>query len=210
MPVYEGTHVTHPRARRLAAALALSVALVAAASVFHGAGHEARRSEAAERQRALLQDAQPTERSAVETATAFLSSMTLDVLLDVERRRSVLTLYAESSARRALERLYARENDRVASSYRRPPRVARAALLGYRIDGFDRRAATVSLWAASIGGSGNYEPSTGWSTTTVDLVWSERRWRITGVKEEPGPSSDWPIESLANETKTFRAFHYAP
>jgi hypothetical protein len=195
---------------RVVGALVLLAALATAANPFDGAGAETTRSTSAAPTRAAMPIAQPTERGAVQTATAFLSSMTLTTLLDPRRRRSILAVYAEPSARPGLEQLYDREHDRVASSYRRPPRVARAALLGYRVDDFNPRVATVSLWAATIGGSGSYAPTTGWSTTTVDLAWSTKGWRVTGVKDEPGPSADWPIGSLASEAKTFRPFDHAP
>jgi len=153
---------------------------------------------------------EPTADAAVDAAAGFLSSMTLDTLLSRARRQSVLAVYADPSARPGLEQLYARERRRVAASYRQGPRVARAALLGYRVDGLSSSAATVSLWAATIGGSGSYGPTTGWTTIIVDLTWTARGWRVSAVDERPGPSGEWPIESLASEAKTFRAFRYAP
>jgi hypothetical protein len=152
----------------------------------------------------------PSRSDAVRTAAGFLSAMTLHTLLNAKRRDSVLAIYADPSSRPALTRVYEDERTRVAASYRRGPRVARAALVGYRVDGFSAHEATVSVWAASIGGSGTYRPTTGWSTITVDLLWSKRGWRVTNVEEKPGPSDDWPIGSLASEAKTFHAFRNVP
>jgi hypothetical protein len=179
-------------------------------SVGQGGDSETARSAAPVRRRPVPPVPQPKERDAVRTAASFLSSMTLDALLNGARRRSIVGLYAEPSARPALEQIYDGEGNRVAASYRHPPRVARAALVGYRVDGFHPPAATVSLWAATIGGSADYPPTTDWFTTVVDLAWTARGWRITGVDQKPGPSSDWPIKSLATEARTFRPFRYAP
>lgn len=198
------------RPRRLVAAAAVFAVLVLGWSLTRGASGETTRPPAHAREGGAKPVLEPTKRDAVRTASSFLSAMTLETLLDARRRQSVVAVYAEPSARPALEQLYEREQARVATSYRRPPRVARAALLGYRLDGFSQRAATVSVWAASIGGSGSYAPTAGWSTIIVDLAWTESGWRITGVDENPGPSGEWPIKSLASEARTFRPFRYAP
>lgn len=195
--------------RRVVAAVAVVAGLIVIWTAVVGDARSTR-TNAPVVVRAATSEPTPTRGDAVRTAAGFLSSMTLEALLDVTKRRSLIATYAKPSARPALDELYARERARVVASYRRPPRIARAGLVGYRVDGFSRQSATVSLWAASIGGSGNYRPVTGWSTTTVGLVWTAHGWRITGVSEKPGPSADWPIESLASEAKTFRSFRHAP
>jgi hypothetical protein len=152
----------------------------------------------------------PTRRDAVAAATDFLVALDLETLLDDSRRRRVINAVAAPHARASLQHLYKRERDRVAKSYRRRPRFARAALLGYRVDGFTGSQATVSIWAATIGGSGSFAPATGWSTTTVTLSWSDTGWRISGVDETPGPSARWPTASLASEGRTFTEYRHAP
>jgi hypothetical protein len=152
----------------------------------------------------------PSKRAAVITATELLSSLDLPVLLDDRRRRRVIDRYAARSSRHALQRLYAAEKQRVSDSYRRPPRFARAALAGYRVDEFTPSASTVSIWAATIGGSGSYPPTAGWSTTTVTLTWDRSRWRVSDVRDEPGPAPDWPIETLSSEARGFKEYRHAP
>lgn len=153
---------------------------------------------------------EPTRSAAVAAATEFLMALNLETLLDGTKRRQLISEVAAPDARTALQRLYQRERDRVAESYRERPRFARAALLGYRIDEFGASQATVSIWAATIGGSGSFPPATGWSTSTVTLSWSDAGWRIARVDETPGPSARWPIASLASEGRTFQEFRHAP
>jgi hypothetical protein len=153
---------------------------------------------------------QPTKVGAVNAATDFLSAVDLQVLLDDRERERVIRRAAAPEARTELSQVYAEEKRRVAASYRRAPRFARAALAGYRIDEFAVPAATVSIWAAAIGGSGSYAPTTGWSTTTVTLSWIGGRWMVTGVEDSPGPASDWPVATLATEGRRFREYRHVP
>ncbi len=151
-----------------------------------------------------------SKRTAVIVATDLLSSIDLAVLLDDRLRRRVIDRFAARSSRDALQQLYASEKKRVAASYQRPPRFARAALAGYRVDEFTPSGSTVSIWAATIGGSGKYPPTAGWSTTTVTLTWEQGRWRVTDVRDEPGPAPEWPIATLSSEAQGFREYRHAP
>jgi hypothetical protein len=187
----------------------LAATLVAGFELARGpAGEAARRPSPALRDGPHTRE--PSKTDAISLTANFLSAMNLRTLLSTRRRHSVLAVYADPAARPSLERLYDREYARVEASYSRPPRVARAALLGYRVDGLAGQVATISVWAASIGGSADYAPTSGWWTTTVDLAWTNQGWRVAGVKQEPGPSDDWPIGSLASEARTFHPFRNVP
>lgn len=155
-------------------------------------------------------DLRPTKRAAVVVATAFLTSIDLDVLLDEQRRNRVVDHFAAPESRMALRRLYAAERRRVGSSYRERPRFVRAALAGYRVDELTPKSASISIWAATIGGSGSFAPTAGWSTTTVVLAWDADRWRVTSVHDEAGPSPEWPISTLASEGGGFEEYTHAP
>jgi hypothetical protein len=148
--------------------------------------------------------------AAVATATAFLTSIDLEVLLDDRRRERVLERFAAPSALPELQRMYAAERRRVARSYRSAPRFARAALAGFRVDQLTSSRASISIWAATIGGSGSFEPAAGWSTTTVVLSKDRGDWQVSGVREQSGPSPDWPIDTLASEGRDFQEYRYAP
>ena len=154
--------------------------------------------------------ARPTAQTAVTEATAFLSTLDLRTLLDAKRRRRAVAAAAAPEARKALLSLYDAEAVRVARSYRRPPRFSRAALAGYRVIASSKRVATVAIWAAVIGGSGDRPPADGWSTTIVSLRWLGERWGVTDVKHEDGPSADWPVSTLAAEGTRFREYRHAP
>jgi hypothetical protein len=151
-----------------------------------------------------------TREGAVRAATAFLAALDLDTILDDARRRRLITSSASPESRATLQRLYERERDRVRESYRRRPRVARAAMLGYRVDDYSRARATVAIWAATIGGSGDFEPTTGWITTVVKLDWSDSRWAVASVAESQGPSAEWPVAELARAARSFTEYRNAP
>ena len=113
------------------------------------------------------------------TATAFVTALDLEVLLDDERRERIIARFAAPATREDLSETYAAEKRRVIGSYRASPRFARAALAGYRVDEFSPTQASVSIWAATIGGSGTFPPSAGWSTTTVRLTRVAKAWKVT-------------------------------
>lgn len=152
----------------------------------------------------------PDRQSAATTATEFLTSIDLEVLLDDRKRNRVLARFAAPSALAAMRRMYTAEKRRVIASYRERPRFSRAALAGYRLDEFTSSDAVVSIWAATIGGSGSFRPVAGWSTTTVVLIWDSGSWKVSDVRDEPGPSPEWPIETLAAEGRGFKEYRSAP
>jgi hypothetical protein len=189
---------------RALAALAVAAVLVAVIGLRQATADRSASS------RSAAPSAAPNRDSAVAAATNFLLSIDLDVLLDDRRRNRVLARFGAPTALRELRRMYAAEKRRVSASYRERPRFARAALVGYRVDEFAQSDARVSIWAATVGGSGSFAPVTGWSTTTVTLVWKTGSWKVSDVRDEPGPSPDWPIETLASEGRRFQEYRYAP
>ena len=150
------------------------------------------------------------EAEAVRAAADFLAAMNLETVLNDRARRRLIRASSSPADAARLERIYAAEKDRVSRSYRRGPRFARAALAGYRIDVITENDAAVAIWAAAIGGSRTYEPATAWSTTVVRLRRSDDRWTVRDVRHEAGPSTDWPIRSLAAEGRRFKEFRVAP
>jgi hypothetical protein len=93
-----------------------------------------------------------------------------------------------------------------------PSLVLRTAAVGYRIDGFQRNAATVSLWRVGIvGGRSTVEPHQSLRTETVSLVWQDGTWKIDAVRSSPGPTpplAGVPTEyaELATAIPTFAEF----
>lgn len=103
----------------------------------------------------------PDRQSAATTATEFPTSIDLEVLLDDRKRNRVLARFAAPSALAAMRRMYTAEKRRVIASYRKRPRFSRAALAGFRVDELTDSNAVVSIWAATIGGSGSFRPVAG-------------------------------------------------
>ena len=70
-----------------------------------------------------------------------------------------------------------------------PVIVVRAAPVGYRVAGYARDAATVSIWRVGVVGSGaTVEPQQSWRTETVSLVWEGGTWKIASLRSTPGPT----------------------
>jgi hypothetical protein len=70
-----------------------------------------------------------------------------------------------------------------------PVVILRAAPVGFRVDGYTSRAATISIWRVGLVGSGaTVTPQQSWRTETVSLVWLNRTWRVASLASSPGPT----------------------
>jgi hypothetical protein len=135
-----------------------------------------------------------TSEGAAAAATAYLSALGGPILLDPDAVSRTLTRIVSAASRDELVSAYrtaavrARVQLGVASASD-PSLVLRAAAVGYRVDGFQRDAATVSLWRVGIvGGPSTVEPHQSWRTETVSLVWEDGTWKIDAVRSSPGPT----------------------
>jgi hypothetical protein len=135
-----------------------------------------------------------TSEGAAAAATAYLSALSGPVLLDPDAVGRTLTRIVSAASRDGLVSAYraaavrARGQLGVASASD-PSLVLRAAAVGYRVDGFQRSAATVSLWRVGIvGGPATVEPHQSWRTETVSLIWEDGTWKIDAVRSSPGPT----------------------
>ena len=135
-----------------------------------------------------------TSEGAAAAATGYLSALSGPILLDPDAVSHTLAGIVSEASRDELVRAYrtaavrARGQLGVASSSD-PSLVLRAAEVGYRVDGFQRGAATVSLWRVGIvGGPSTVEPQQSWRTETVSLIWEDGTWKIDAVRSSPGPT----------------------
>lgn len=135
-----------------------------------------------------------TPEGAVAAATAYVAALGGPAILDPAAVRTTITAIASAGSRDDLVRAYelaaaqARERLGVGTSSD-PVVVLRTAPVGYRVDGFHRRAATVSIWRVGIVGSGaTVEPRQSWRTETVSLVWEDGTWKVDAVRSSPGPT----------------------
>jgi hypothetical protein len=92
----------------------------------------------------------------------------------------------------------------------RPPIVARSAVLGYRVNQQDDERASVRIWGMALFGSGAYSPTTQWSTSDIELVWSQGRWLVDGVRSDGGPSPASGVRALARASRNLEEVRCGP
>lgn len=144
-----------------------------------------------------------TPEGAVAAATAYVDALGGPAILDPAAVRRTLSAIASSASRDGLVRAYASAARQARESLgvrtpSDPLLVLRTTPLGYRIDGFHREAATVSIWRVGIVGSGRtVEPRQSWRTETVSLTWEDGTWKLDAVRSSPGPTPP-----LAGKTTT--------
>ena len=134
-----------------------------------------------------------TPEGAVDAATAYVAALGGPAVLDPAAIRRTLAVVASSASRDDLVRAYevaaVQARERLGVGTTSTPVVLRTTPVGYRIEGFQRRAATVSIWRVGIVGSGaTVEPRQSWRTETVSLVWEDGTWKVDAVRSSPGPT----------------------
>lgn len=61
--------------------------------------------------------------------------------------------------------------------------------LAWRVEAFDGRRASVSVWTASILSASDVAlPQSDWFTSRFDLEWLDGTWRLAATRDEPGPT----------------------
>jgi hypothetical protein len=144
-----------------------------------------------------------TPEGAAAAATAYLSVLSGPALLDRAAVSRTLNAIVSTGSRVQLVSAYQTAADRAreqlgvdatsASSV-----VLRAASVGYRVDGFQPSAASVSVWRVGVVGSGaSVTPRQSWRTETVSLVWERGTWKIDAVRSSPGPTP--PLAATATD-----------
>ena len=135
-----------------------------------------------------------TPEGAASAATAYVAALGGPAILDPAAVRTTLTAIASAGSRDELVRAYqaaaARAREQLGVRTASDPAVVfRTAAVGYRVDGFHRDAATVSIWRVGIVGSGaTVDPQQSWRTETMSLVWEDGTWKVDAVRSSPGPT----------------------
>ncbi|MGD9734726.1 MAG: hypothetical protein AB7V58_03840 [Solirubrobacterales bacterium] len=99
---------------------------------------------------------------------------------------------APSGYRSELNPVFDRTYDYLAGILGAPARRGEAVLqmtpVGYRVEAFSRRRATVAVWQVTLLATPERAPIAAWSTSRAELAWSGGRWRVDrfGV-DTPGP-----------------------
>jgi hypothetical protein len=147
-----------------------------------------------------------TASGAAAAAAVAVSSLDGAVLLDRSRLRALVSSLASTAARPRLVEAYEQAALTVRArlgvgSFPAPVVFVRAIPVGYRVDAFNPKEATVSVWRVGIVGSGaTVPPQQSWRTEIVSLVWEHARWRIARFASEPGPTP--PLGATAPSTAT--------
>ena len=207
-----------PRRRRLATA-GVAVALVAI-GVAIGSRLTAPREKVASPATVTVTSSSPTpsaptaestRASAVAAAATYVSELDGSILLDSTRLRAVVNRIASAQARPTLVTAYeqaaAQARERLGlGTAPAPVVILRAAPVGYRVDSYSARSATISIWRVGIIRSGaTVDPQQSWATETVTLVWESGRWEVAGFSSSPGPTPPLPAGVAAtSRSELFR------
>ena len=116
------------------------------------------------------------------------------MLLDPARLRAVVARIASASSRARLVDAFDQASAQTraklgADTAPRPVIVLRSVPVGYRVEQFSTRKATVAVWYVGIVGSGaTVEPQQSWRTQVVSLVWEHGAWKVSAFESSPGPT----------------------
>jgi hypothetical protein len=135
-----------------------------------------------------------TRSGAVAAAALAITAFDGDVLLDRARLDAVVSRIASTPSRARLIAVFDEASAQTramlgADTVPRPVIVLRSVPVGYRVERFSPRAATVAIWYVGIVGSGaTVEPQQSWQTQIVSLVWEQRGWRVSAFESSAGPT----------------------
>lgn len=151
-----------------------------------------------------------TRAGAVAVATSFLDALRWTVLVDDRRRRAVVRRFGAAGAGPTLDVGVSQGIADVRQAVAVTPVVVRPAFLGYRVERFATRRASVSVWGMALFGTGAYEPVSQWATSSVELVWQRGTWKVASIRNRPGPSPQWSVSELARPVASFAEYRHVP
>jgi hypothetical protein len=168
-----------------------------------------------------------TQEGAVAAAANFTRVLSSDLILDTARRRAAIDTLAAPEAKARLQKTFdqavvsLREGLGVGDGASNSAQVLlRATPVGWRVEEYSDRAATVSIWVTSVGGSvGGTVPvpvREGWGTTTVELRWAGGDWKQVDSTTTDGPvpiadvAPPTAAGELVDQANEFKEFTYAP
>ena len=134
-----------------------------------------------------------TREGAARSAAHALSSLADPRLLTSrEARRAAVAAFSAPSYRAELDplfdRTYAYLTQVLEAPHRRGGVILQMTPLGYRVEAFSSRRATVAVWQVTLLATPERAPIAAWSTSRAELVWSGGRWRVERFgTDTPGP-----------------------
>jgi hypothetical protein len=130
-----------------------------------------------------------TPKGAVAAATAYVAALGAPAILEPAAVRETLTAIAASGSRDDLVRAYEQAATQARERLGTGSTFIRTVPVGFRVDGFQPNAATISIWRVGIVGSGGtVEPRQSWRTETLSLVWQDATWKLDAVRSSQGPT----------------------
>jgi hypothetical protein len=168
-----------------------------------------------------------SQEGAVAAAANYTRVLSSDLILDTSRRRAAIDALAAPEAKARLQKTFdqavvsLREGLGVGAGASDSAQVLlRATPVGWRVEDYSDRAATVAIWVTSVGGSvGGTVPvpvREGWGTTTVELRWAGGDWKQVDSTTTDGPvpiadvAPPTAAPELVDQANEFKEFTYAP
>ena len=164
---------------------------------------------------------------AIAAAANYTTALSSDLILDPARRKAAIDTLAAPEAKARLQKTI----DQAVASLRSGLGVTgatedaqvllRATPVGWRVEEYSDRAATVAIWVTSVGGSiggtdGPVPIREGWGTTTVELRWAGGDWKQVDSTTTDGPvpiadvAPPTAAPELVSKANEFKEFTYAP
>lgn len=158
-----------------------------------------------------------TREGATAAATAYVSALSGQALLDRDRLRGIVERIASKGSRAELVSAYstaATETRRRLGVEASPTSAVflRVAPVGFRVAAFTDNDASVLVWRVGIVASGaTVQPQQVWTTETVGLVWEDDTWKVSDLRSAPGPTpplsaSASPAGDLFSAIPTYQEF----
>lgn len=158
-----------------------------------------------------------TREGATAAATAYVSALSGQALLDTNRLRGIVERIASGRARAELVSAYttAATETRRRLGVDSSPNASvflRVAPVGFRVAAFTENESSVLVWRVGIVASGaTVQPQQVWTTETVGLVWEDDTWKVTDLGSAPGPTpplsaSASPAGDLFSAIPTYQEF----
>lgn len=134
-----------------------------------------------------------TREGAARAAARALSSLADPRLIaSRQARRAAVAAFAPPAYRAQLDPLFDRTYGYLGRIMGTPARDGEVVLtmtpLGYRVEAYSGRRATIAVWQVTLLATPQRAPIAAWSTSRAEMAWSGGRWRVERFgTDTPGP-----------------------
>lgn len=145
----------------------------------------------------------PTRAGAVRAAARSITAFDGDILLEPVRLRAVVGRIASAASRARLVEAFNQASAQTraklgADTVPTPVIVLRSIPIGYRVERYSARTATIAVWYVGIVGSGaTVQPQQSWRTQIVTLVREGGAWKVRAFESSAGPTPPLSTAELA-------------